>query len=76
MDARMPNPAFALAAATGPLFALGDAVRSSGVPAATIELMNLRASQINGCSVCVSTTTSSSLLLSSSRSGWSTCGTG
>jgi AhpD family alkylhydroperoxidase len=53
MDARMPNPAFALAAATKPLFALGAAVKGAGLPATTLELVNLRASQINGCSVCV-----------------------
>src|SRR5689334_17938899 len=34
------------------LQALGKAVYHSGVPAKTLELMNLRASQINGCGVC------------------------
>src|SRR5919107_263382 len=53
MTARMANPAFALSAATAPLMALGAAAKAAGVPAATIELVNLRASQINGCSVCV-----------------------
>jgi AhpD family alkylhydroperoxidase len=32
---------------------LGAAVRHSGVPATTLYLIELRASQINGCSVCV-----------------------
>ena len=53
MSARMTNPAFALTAATGPLLALGAAAKGEGVPSSTIELVNLRASQINGCSVCV-----------------------
>jgi AhpD family alkylhydroperoxidase len=32
---------------------LGQSIEKSGVPRATIELMYMRASQINGCSVCV-----------------------
>jgi AhpD family alkylhydroperoxidase len=35
------------------LLALGKAADKGGVPAKTIGLMQLRASQINGCSVCV-----------------------
>ena len=53
MTARMTNPAFALTTATAPLMALGAAAKGAGLPAATIELVNLRCSQINGCSVCV-----------------------
>lgn len=53
MSARMAHPAFALPDATGPLMALGAAAKGAGVPSSTIELVNLRASQINGCSVCV-----------------------
>jgi AhpD family alkylhydroperoxidase len=34
------------------LHALGKAVDGGGVPARTLELVHLRASQINGCSVC------------------------
>jgi AhpD family alkylhydroperoxidase len=33
--------------------ALLKATREGGVPSATLELVHLRASQINGCSVCV-----------------------
>jgi len=33
--------------------ALGKCVEGSGVPAQTLELVHLRASQINGCSVCI-----------------------
>ena len=53
MDARMKNPAFVVPAAFQALQALGKAVQKCGVPAETLELVNLRASQINGCSVCV-----------------------
>lgn len=35
------------------LHALGMATEADGVPARTRELRHLRASQINGCSVCV-----------------------
>src|SRR5207302_8754968 len=34
------------------LQALGKAVHQGGVPPKTLELVNLRASQINGCGVC------------------------
>jgi AhpD family alkylhydroperoxidase len=35
------------------LMALAKSVEKCGVPQATLELMNMRASQINGCSVCL-----------------------
>jgi AhpD family alkylhydroperoxidase len=35
------------------LLALGKAVEAGGVPRATLELCNLRASQINACAVCI-----------------------
>jgi AhpD family alkylhydroperoxidase len=35
------------------LQAVGKSVHKSGLSAQTVELVNLRASQINGCSVCV-----------------------
>jgi AhpD family alkylhydroperoxidase len=35
------------------LLALGASARKNGVPSQTLDLVNLRASQINGCSVCV-----------------------
>jgi AhpD family alkylhydroperoxidase len=53
MSARMTHPAFALTAATAPLMALGAAAKGAGLPTTTIELVNLRCSQINGCSVCL-----------------------
>lgn len=52
LQARMAHPAFAAAGAMDALVALGKAVEGSGVPRKTLELMNLRASQINGCGVC------------------------
>ncbi|MFL6031581.1 MAG: carboxymuconolactone decarboxylase family protein [Rubrobacteraceae bacterium] len=52
MQARMTNPAFVVPDAMQALQALGKAVQESGLPPRTIELVNLRASQINGCGVC------------------------
>jgi AhpD family alkylhydroperoxidase len=53
MEARMKNPAFVVPNAMRALQDLGKAVLSGGVPQETLDLVNLRASQINGCSVCV-----------------------
>ncbi len=52
MQARM-NPAAHLADAFPSILALKSASENRGVPAATLELAHLRASQINGCSACV-----------------------
>ena len=52
IQARMPNPAFVVPDAMQALQALGKAIQKGGVPAKTLELVNLRASQINGCGVC------------------------
>ena len=52
MNPRMTNPALALRAATRPIMALGAATHGV-LPTALVELVNLRASQINGCSVCL-----------------------
>jgi len=49
----MKNPAMTLPGAFDALQALHKATESRGLPRAMLELMNLRASQINGCSVCV-----------------------
>jgi AhpD family alkylhydroperoxidase len=49
----MNNPAFVVPEAMQALQAVGKAVSDSGVPHQTLELVFLRASQINGCSVCV-----------------------
>ncbi|MFI6986378.1 carboxymuconolactone decarboxylase family protein [Embleya sp. NPDC050154] len=53
MEARMGNPAMVVPGAMKALMALGAAAAQTGVPKVTLELANLRASQINGCSVCV-----------------------
>lgn len=53
MQARMPHPAFILPGAFEALQNLGKAAKEGGVPTATLDLVHLRASQINGCSVCV-----------------------
>lgn len=53
MQARMTNPAMIVPDAMSALQALGTVVRRSGAPSRLLELVHLRASQINGCSVCV-----------------------
>jgi len=54
MQERMKNPAMLLPDAMQALQALAKAISAEGVvPAKTLELMHLRASQINGCGVCV-----------------------
>jgi AhpD family alkylhydroperoxidase len=52
MEARMKNPAMVLGAME-PFQGLFKAVYAGGVDQATLELVHLRASQINGCSACV-----------------------
>ena len=53
MQARMSNPAVAVPEAMEALMALGAAAKKGGVPSQTLDLVHLRASQINGCSFCV-----------------------
>jgi AhpD family alkylhydroperoxidase len=53
MEARMKSPVFIIPDAMKALHALKGACEQGGVPAATLSLVELRASQINGCSVCV-----------------------
>jgi AhpD family alkylhydroperoxidase len=52
LQARMTHPVFVLPDAMQALQALGKVVYKSGIPPKTLELINLRASQINGCGVC------------------------
>jgi AhpD family alkylhydroperoxidase len=49
----MQNPAQVLDGATTAIFGLIKATRQTDVPDSTLELVHLRASQINGCSFCV-----------------------
>src|SRR5947207_14969382 len=53
MRARMNNPAMIIPEAMQALQALAKATQNQGVPKSTINLIQLRASQINGCGVCV-----------------------
>ena len=53
MQARMKNPAMVIPDAMQALQALSESVEEGGVPRSTLNLVHLRASQINGCSVCL-----------------------
>ena len=53
MQSRMTNPAFVVPEALKALDSLGTSISKGGVPNTTLELVRLRASQINGCSLCV-----------------------
>ena len=53
MQARMKNPVFVIPEAMQALMALNKATEKSGLSEVTTKLVHLRASQINGCSVCV-----------------------
>ncbi len=53
MKARTTNPALLLPEAMAPIQALLAVTHKGGVPPKTLALAHLRASQINGCGVCV-----------------------
>lgn len=54
MQARIPNPGILLPELMQAIIQLGTiAKKDYGVPERTLSLIHLRASQINGCSVCV-----------------------
>jgi AhpD family alkylhydroperoxidase len=53
MQPRIQNPAILVPGAMQALQRLGIAARKAGVPATTLYLIETRASQINGCSVCL-----------------------
>ncbi len=52
-QARIPNPAVVLPDALPAILNVLKAAKQGGVPDATLELVHLRVSQINGCGVCV-----------------------
>jgi AhpD family alkylhydroperoxidase len=52
VQARMKNPVLVLPDALPALYALAGSAKA-GVPSHTLMLVHLRASQINGCAVCV-----------------------
>jgi len=53
MQSRMKNPAMVIPDAMKALHQLASALGESGVAKSTLRLIELRASQINGCGVCV-----------------------
>jgi len=53
MQARIQNPAMLLSDAMPHLQALAKSTENAGVPAETLALAHARASQINGCGVCL-----------------------
>jgi len=53
MQARIKNPALSVPGALEALQQLGASATSAGIPATTLYMVHLRASQINSCSVCV-----------------------
>src|SRR5437016_10166721 len=53
MQARMSHPVMTVPGAMQALIALAASAKQAGVPPRTLDLVHLRASQINGCAVCV-----------------------
>jgi AhpD family alkylhydroperoxidase len=53
MEPRIPNPAITVPGTMEALLALSKSATKAGVPHRTLEMVHLRASQINGCAVCV-----------------------
>jgi AhpD family alkylhydroperoxidase len=53
MHARIDNPALTVPGALEALQGLSNAIKQAGIPETTLYLVELRASQINGCSTCV-----------------------
>ena len=57
MPSRIPNPALSVPGLLDALQSLSkaadDAAGRAGLPRTTLELVNIRASQINGCAVCL-----------------------
>ena len=53
MEQRMNNPATTVPGAMQGLLGISKAIEHGGLPATIRNMVNLRASQINGCSVCV-----------------------
>jgi AhpD family alkylhydroperoxidase len=53
MKSRMRSPVAILPNAMKAALALGASAHDAGVPARTLDLVHLRASQINGCGLCV-----------------------
>jgi len=53
MTSRIGQPALMIPAALAALQQLGAAIGDAGLAKTTVQLVNLRASQVNGCAVCI-----------------------
>ncbi|MEV6669701.1 carboxymuconolactone decarboxylase family protein [Streptomyces sp. NPDC051162] len=53
MEARIQNPATVIPEALPAVLSVMKAAKKGGVPDATLDLVHLRVSQINGCGYCV-----------------------
>ena len=53
MQARIKNPAMSVPGALEALRMLAESATNAGIPETTLYMLHLRASQINGCAVCV-----------------------
>ena len=53
MQARMKHPAMVVPGAMQALMALNESSIKAGLPKRVVDMVHLRASQINGCSLCV-----------------------
>jgi AhpD family alkylhydroperoxidase len=53
MHPRMKSPVWTMAGSREALMTIARATEGCGVPRATLELVNVRVGQVNGCSVCV-----------------------
>jgi AhpD family alkylhydroperoxidase len=53
MEPRMKSPVFTLTGVLDALQALSEAASDTGLPRSTVELVGMRASQINGCAPCL-----------------------
>jgi len=53
MNTRIGHPAMLVPDAMAALQSVGTAIGNVGLPHTTVELVNLRASQTNGCAVCL-----------------------
>jgi AhpD family alkylhydroperoxidase len=53
MQPRMKSPIFTLPGSREAILSIVETMKSCDVPRATLELVSIRAGQINGCSVCV-----------------------
>ena len=53
MESRMEHPAYVVPGAMDALQAVGAAVGETGLDPRLVELVSIRSSQINGCSVCL-----------------------